>query len=338
MRYEPAVDHARLAQALTSAYGVRVTDITFIPIGFAAACYRIRSDTQQFFLKLWLAHEHDAEARLQRRRALLLARVLYDRGIYPEVAYPLPTTDGTYVAQCLDNDIALFPFLDGEPMPSVWPLALQDQWTQTLIRLHRATPFLTDVLPIREQFELNFLPDLRQGLRQLEQLAPHTRAGLRFARDRLLGAQREIDAQIKRLEVMQHRVRMLPSPFVLCHTDMGGDNLLLGATRQLFVLDWDEATVAPPEHDLHEARWLDFERILHVYQIQGGATPLYVEQFAFYLLRRALADMTARLMRLLTTNQTDNEDAEALADIEQWGFAQWQHLDTTVDGIRTTLR
>jgi aminoglycoside phosphotransferase (APT) family kinase protein len=106
---------------------------------------------------------------------------------------------------------------------------------------------------------------------------------------------------------------------------MGGDNLILGEDQQLYVLDWDEATVAPPEHDLHEARWLDFGHIIHTYRNGGGASPLYVEQFAFYILRRALAHMSARLQRLVTINTTDQEDRDALDGIEAWAFGSGKH-------------
>ena len=34
---------------------------------------------------------------------------------------------------------------------------------------------------------------------------------------------------------------------VLCHTDAAGDNLLVDHDGALAILDWDEATIAPPE-------------------------------------------------------------------------------------------
>src|SRR5919199_49554 len=68
--------------------------------------------------------------------------------------------------------------------------------------------------------------------------------------------------------------RRLPEPFVLCHTDIGPENLLIDEHEALWVLDWDDATVAPPEHDLQAALGDgegDFGRFLAVYKVAGGA-------------------------------------------------------------------
>jgi hypothetical protein len=338
MRYEPSIDYDQLIQAVVTAYQIPVTELTFIPVGFAAVCYRLRSHNCSYFLKLWLNSAPYDVRQPQRIYALRLARALYDRHICTHVAYPLYTSTGSLLHRANQGNIALFPFLEGSPMPEVWSAALQIQWTQLLIQLHRATPQLRDVLPAREHFSQPFVTKLQSNLRYLAQLGPNARPGLRAARARLLGAQHEIEAQVARLTALQQVVRQLPSPFVLCHTDMGSDNLLLGEAQQLYVLDWDEATVAPPEHDLHEARWLDFDRIIHTYRNKGGASPLYGEQFAFYILRRALADLTARLERLVTTNSTALEDADALDGIEAWGFQQWEALDTTLVGMQAALQ
>jgi spectinomycin phosphotransferase len=337
VRHEPAIDHAQLAQTLYSAYRIEVLDLAFIPVGFAAACYRLQCEGGSYFLKLWPTSESNPARRLRRRKALRLTRALYERNIYPRVAYPLPTTTGTLMARYAGGEFALFPFLDGSSLPEVWPPTLQDEWTHTLICIHRATPLLADILPGREQFELPFFTDLQRGLAQLAQLEPNARPGLRAARDHLLARGREIQAQLKRLFALQQTVRRLPSSFVLCHTDMGSDNLLLDAHGRFYVLDWDEATLAPPEHDLHEARWFALDRIIQMYRSGGGATPLYLDHFAFYILRRALADMTARLTRLLTMNTTDEEDRDSLEGIEAWGFRQWATLDTTLAYIGQAL-
>lgn len=336
MRYEPAINHVQLAQAVADAYQISVTAFTFIPVGFAAACYKLESRGDVYFLKLWLTPGSPRIGR-HRTQALRLTRALYERNILPRVAYPLSTVTGTLTAQYADGEFALFPFLDGSPLPENWPTALQDEWTQTLICIHRATTSLRDVLPAREQFELTFATDLQTTLTWLAQLGPTARYSLQIARDRLRARQDDIQAQLGRLVTLQQIVRRLPSPFVLCHTDMGGDNLLVDEYGRLYVLDWDEARVAPPEHDLHEARWLALDRIIHSYRTGGGVARLHLEHFAFYILRRALADMTARLVRLRTINTTQEEDEDALSGIEAWGVRQWEMLDTTLAQIAPTL-
>jgi hypothetical protein len=145
-------------------------------------------------------------------------------------------------------------------------------------------------------------------------------------------------AQLTRLHNLQPVVRRLPGPFVLCHADMGGDNLLVDDHEQLGVLDWDDARVAPPEHDLQEARGEGFERFLQVYKAAGGAQPLHLDHFAFSLRRRHLGDMVARLLQMLEHDASAEQDAHALDGIEAWGFAQWRMLDETLNTIAGALQ
>jgi aminoglycoside phosphotransferase (APT) family kinase protein len=339
VRYEPDIDRDKLVRAIGAAYGVTVSDLHFIPVGFAAACYRLQAGNTALFLKLWPGClEHSRPQLVTRRnRGLRLARALYVLGIYPRVAYPLLTGRDGLTAAYAGGEFAVFPFLEGAAPPAVWPVALQDEWARTLALIHRATPSLADVLPERERFEFGFEADLRRGLNLLASLGPDARPGLSRAQRLLQAGQRDIDAQVARLVDLRHAVRRLGSPFVLCHTDMGGDNLLVDDAGRLYVLDWDEATVAPPEHDLHEARWIGLERILRTYREAGGAAPLHLDHFAFYILRRALGDMTARFTRILTINATDEEDDDAIFGIEEWGFRQWAALDETLAGIAEAL-
>lgn len=117
----------------------------------------------------------------------------------------------------------------------------------------------------------------------------------------------------------------------------GSENLLVDTRGNFHLLDWDEARLAPPEHDLHEARWGDFGHVLRLYREHEGAQPLHLEHFAFYLLRRHLGDMTARCERILYENPTAGQVEEALEGIEAWGFRQWQALDGTLARLASGL-
>jgi aminoglycoside phosphotransferase (APT) family kinase protein len=124
---------------------------------------------------------------------------------------------------------------------------------------------------------------------------------------------------------------------VLCHTDLGGDNMLVDEDGRLSVLDWDYPMLAPPEHDLWSALGEGFRDILDAYRQAGGAWPLHLQHFEFYLLRRYLGDMTARLERILETDNGDEEDAELLRGMEAYGFARWAALDDTLVEIEEAL-
>lgn len=270
-----------------------------MPVGYAAACYVLRcAGGERYFLKLWPDTLTGRAGAARRDVVLRLLRALHDRRLYPRVPYPVARRDGALWATLSGSSFAVFPFISGRS-PSEWSAALQEEWARTFAAIHRATPMLRDVLPPRETFDIPFEAHLRCGLETLEHVGPRERTGTRALRDTILPRRDDILAQLARLHRLQENVRRLSGPFVLCHTDMGGDNLLVDESGRLWVLDWDDASLAPPEHDLHEARWGDFGRILEIYLEAGGAHPLHLDHFAFCLLRRYLGDMTVRLLRIL---------------------------------------
>lgn len=344
MRYEPSIDRTRLVETVRALYGLPVEELTFVPVGYASACYTLHcADRRRYFLKLWPRTRAGRSSPVRPDIVLPLMRALHERGLYARVPYPIPTRDGTLWGDFAGEPLAIFPFLPGRvPSPwAAWSAALRDELARTVATLHRATPALADVLPPRETFAIPFEADLRGGLTALEQIGPRARTGLRALRHLLWPRRAEILAQLARLHRLQHAVCGLAGPFVLCHTDIWPGNLLVDEQGALSVLDWDDATMAPPEHDLQAALGDDvgngFGRFLQVYREAGGAQPLHLDHFAFYLLRRYLGDMTVRLVRILEDNATDDEDMDALGGIEMWGFAQWSALDKTLTVVAAAL-
>jgi aminoglycoside phosphotransferase (APT) family kinase protein len=340
VKHEPSIDRARLIEAARDAYGIAVDDLAFVPLGYAAACYALSgAGERRYFLKLWPDTDAGRAAAERQPVVLPLMRALVERGLCPRVPAPLSTRDGGLSASFAGRPFAVFPFLAGHAPPpwSEWPLALRDELARTIAAIHRATPALADVLPPRDAFDIPFEADLRRGLDAAERIGLGERPGLRALRDLVAPRRVEIMAQLARLHRLQDAVRRLPGPAVLCHTDIGGDNLLLDDRDRLWALDWDDAIVAPPEHDLQCGLGADFGRFLSVYAAAGGAHPLHLDHFAFYLLRRYLGDMTARLVRILHENTTEEEDQDALDGMVAWGFDQWAALDDTLAEVKAAL-
>jgi Ser/Thr protein kinase RdoA (MazF antagonist) len=333
MRYEPAIDRARVTETLRHQYGLAVDGLSFIPVGFSTACYEARAaGGERYFLKLW----PNPRIRDDKRQAIVLRllRAFHERGLEPRVPYPIATRNGALSTNVDGTPLAVFPFLYGRPLPEDPPPALAEATGRTIAAIHRATPMLTDVLPPRETFTFPGEPELRRALVQIEAVASTARPGLRALRRLVLPRRDEILSRLARLHELGDVARRFPSSFVLCHTDMGGDNALVDEDGRLTVLDWDLATVAPPEHDL----WWVPERALVSYLDAGGARPLDLDRFAFYILRRGFEDMTARLVRMLDDGAIAHEDEELLGGIETWGFAQWAGLDARLAQISGAMR
>jgi aminoglycoside phosphotransferase (APT) family kinase protein len=343
MRHEPtSINRARLIDTVRDLYGLSFDELVFVPVGVPSVCYVLRERGEaRYFLKLWPETRAARSNTARRDTSLALTRALHERGIYGRVPYPLATRTGALWATFSGIPFAIFPFLAGHSKPASWPISAQavsDAVARILATIHRATPALADVLPARETFDIPFEADLLRGLEVLEHVGACRRSGVRALRDVVLPRCTEILDQLARLHRLQGAVRRLAGPVVLCHTDMGGDNLLVDDQGQISIIDWDDATVAPPEHDLQCALGPSFGRFLEVYGEAGGAHPLHLDHFAFFLLRRYLNDMAVRLLRILEENTTAEQDQDALAGIEASGFVQWSALDKTLAGIAAGLR
>lgn len=344
MRFEPPIDHARLVGTIRETYGLPVTGLTFVPVGYAAACYTLSCEGgARYFVKLWPDLGAGRTSNVRPDVVLPLTHALHARDLLSRVPYPIAAHDAALWATFAGDPFAVFPFLPGRmpPLWPEWPAALRDELARTVAALHRATPALVDVLPPRETFTIDFESDLLRCLAAIEQIGPRARTGLRALRQLMLPRRDDVLALLAWLHGLQRTVSGMAGPFVLCHADIGPANLLVDERGDLFVLDWDGATVAPPEHDLQAALRDDygdsFGRFLAVYQEAGGAQPLHLDHFTFYLLRRYLGDMTARLVRIMDGDMTEEEDQDALGGIAMWGFGQWSALDERLAVVAAAL-
>jgi len=208
-------------------------------------------------------------------------------------------------------------------------------WTSmaaVLAEIHGASDVAQAVPLPRVGYALPFEAPLRAGLGRLDDLAPCE------LREVMRPRRHEVLAQLDRLAWFGAAARRQPAPEVLCHTDFGGDNLLVHGSG-LSVLDWDTATVGPVELDLRLAAETDAAHFLGAYRAAGGdVTSVTIERLAFYLLRRYVEDMTARFLRMLDEDPRPDEAADAIAGMHTWGFEQWARLDDVLERLAAALR
>jgi Ser/Thr protein kinase RdoA (MazF antagonist) len=314
---EPAIDRSLLADVVAHYYGLTVTSLDFVPVGWASAGYSLTADGSQYFLKLWLDRPRAAGA-LER---LPFVQQLHANGL--RVPYPVTTRTNELWVETPAGVIALFPFLAGETPPDwpSWPRSVLLEVGRTVAHLH-SIPL---DLPFREDF----------SARAREELRPY------YGGEVLRSYEADLAAQLDRLDELQGVAREVPSRFVVSHTDLYGDNMLVDQDGRVGVLDWDDLRLAPPEYDLslllHGVQPMDaiaFTTVLEVYPIR----PLRLELFAFFLLRRALDDFTARVVALSERELSPDEAADAREGLELWGAEQWRHLDRLLELIRAPWR
>jgi spectinomycin phosphotransferase len=147
--------------------------------------------------------------------------------------------------------LALFPLLRAGPGAEVG--LSPAQWRQlgdTLRQIHAVPPTreLTGMVG-REAFR----PSRRELLPQLEALLA-TRATHDPVAAELAGFWRTrhdvIQRLVERADGLGRQLARGRFPQVLCHADLHTWNVLIDADQQLWIVDWDEAVLAPRERDL----------------------------------------------------------------------------------------
>ena len=125
---------------------------------------------------------------------------------------------------------------------------------------------------------------------------------------------------------------------VICHTDLHGGNLMMDDQGNLYILDWENALIAPPEHDLFfftgdERFWNVF---LPLYERQFGPVSIDIEVLRFYYYRRTLEDIAGFVFRILQGDGGEERDRE---DIEwlKGNLTDLKNIEKTVSGIQTKL-
>jgi Ser/Thr protein kinase RdoA (MazF antagonist) len=242
-------------------------------------------------------------------------RALHDLG--PPLCVPrfLRTLSGAELSAFGASHVAVFSWIDAVNLGPDWENALPEL-AALLGHLHAHTSDImarVPRLPIPpEDFALPFETTLSADLAALATLPPTARPGLRALRDLVAPYEalvlRHLQAvRVLRAGVLDRRVR-----HVVCHTDAHGANVLRDVDARLWIVDWEMARLAPPEHDL----WMLLVRrpdVLAEYRRTAGRhAQLDPDVLSFYVLRRVLEDVAVDVHAVVHEHRRPEEDANTL--------------------------
>jgi len=245
---KPPLKDERIIACLKTSYGLTVSVLEFLPLGYDAnaGVYRVDAAGQSYFLKV----KRDTVSELSIR----LPRFLNEQGMATVVA-PLPTVTQALWGTVDQFTLILYPFIDGT---SGWGADLTgDQWAAfgaDLKHLHSThlPPDLLRLVP-KETFvppakHTAIISQLQAAIgtrryhnpvqRELAAFWIDHRDDITLIVDRVAQLGRGLQARSSALE------------YVLCHADSHAGNLLIDAQGTLFIVDWDQPVLAPRERDL----------------------------------------------------------------------------------------
>jgi spectinomycin phosphotransferase len=340
MKTPPTLDYPTLLDHIRAVYGLAAQGLRFLPEGETSYGFILTCDGgERYFLKLFPDTRQGQYLRERQRFVLPVVYELYERGLFPNLAPPVLTHLGTFMVDFESFALIVFRFIEGQEVDCAGAdsAAVRKQLALAYARLHRAAPMLRSALPPFSPYEMGFTTGLRDGFAALKGIGADARPALHRLHSLLLPREGQVYAWVAETEGLLRQVEQDGSPRVLCHTDMGDNNVLIDASGQIQILDWDWMILAPPEHDLALHAGPGFASFLELYWEAGGLRPLCLAQFVFYLKRRYLADLTDWLLRLLEENQDPIQDENDLYGLERYALNNLEHFDQETKAIERAI-
>lgn len=312
MLEKPDLPDERLTSCLRDDYGLRITAISFLPLGadVNTAVYRaVSDDGTPYFVKLRRGDVDGA--------SVLVPQLLSGLGIRQIIA-PIPTSAGQPWTRVDEFTVVLYPFVTGE---NGFDLQLSDgQWLglgAALKGLHTAAlpADLMAQLP-RETYSSHWreLVTMFQARAEAEHFVDPVAAQLAT----LLRANRDtISELVRRAGQLGEALRGRSLDLVLCHGDIHAGNVLIDGNGALYVVDWDTLGLAPKERDLMfvgagiGAVWNSAREEGLFYQ-GYGRTEIDPTALAYYRYERIVQDIAAFCEQLLLTAEGGDDRKQSL--------------------------
>lgn len=318
MSAEPDLPRGLILEAVRSEYGVDVASIMFLEDGTAHA-YRLEGPSGRFFLKLLPNTPYGVLATARVRAELPLLHALRGQGILTRVPRVVPTPSGADMTEIAGHSTALYEWIDAVNLRGDWQAALPEL-APLLGRLHAGTPQLMALVPALptppEDFALPFEEELLDDLQALRQADQTSR--LTALRHVLLPREAEVVHLLERTRTLQEAARNAPPEFVVCHTDAHGGNVMRDSAGELWLIDWETARLAPPEHDLWMLGALLWA-VLPAYEAGlGRRVALNPAVLGFYVCRRVLEDLAVDVACIMRENARPEQDANNLMVIQEY--------------------
>jgi spectinomycin phosphotransferase len=224
-----------LARALQTHYAIDAKTIEPTEAGQDATAQRYRVDSR-YFVKVRPA----ADAR---EAAAALSRHLFDEGV-PHVVAPLRSQGGSLTVRDGEHSLTVYPLVDG--VNGMQSGLTEQQWRAfgSFVGELHATSLPRELTIASETYrpaELDTLPRIDDAV---------SRSGTDDATAFWMEHRDEIFALATRTEALGRELEQLTLPFVLCHSDLHTNNVMIDRDGGLWVIDWDEPTNAPKERDL----------------------------------------------------------------------------------------
>ncbi|MCX7114442.1 MAG: aminoglycoside phosphotransferase family protein [Gammaproteobacteria bacterium] len=235
----------RIIDCLHAHYGIDVVTLTFLPLGadMNASVYKVDAqDKSSYFVKLKRGHHHDI--------GIIIVELLHRVGIQ-QVIPPVKTIHGHPAQRMDDFTLIIYPFIEGQ---NGFNRTLADEQWLTLGRAMRQiheidVPSSTKQRIRQEAYSSKWRDIVRSLYSHLEAKPTSDKIALKllaFMKKNILIIKHLVDRAEQLAQVLKNE----SPPFVLCHSDIHGGNVLIDDHNTIYIVDWDDPIMAPKERDL----------------------------------------------------------------------------------------
>jgi spectinomycin phosphotransferase len=298
-----------VAEAARGAYALDVRSCVFLPIGHDVASWSFHLETadRPYFLKVRAGEDPT--------RGALVTAYLADRRV-PGVLGPVRTTSGEAFAHVEGATLILYPMLDAAVAADTGMDAARWRTLGGVVRaLHEVPPPApADLRVPTEAFRAwsrELIGPIADALSRADDVTSRRGAEVWRAHEA------EVSELLARTDAMADRLRASPLVPVLCHTDLHTWNVLVDRAGDLWLVDWEEAMLAPRERDLMFVLGGGLGRGLVSHDdttafLEGyGPSAIDAELVAYYRLARAVEDLAADGEELVLMPGVSEDDREA---------------------------
>ena len=314
MLEKPDIAWPKILACLSVEYAIEAQEITFLPLGadVNTAVYRVvNNDNVPFFLKLRKGAFD--------RTSVTLPRFFSEQGIR-QIIPPLQTVSGGLWGNLDAYRTILYPFVNGR---NGYETTLSERhWAEfgsALRRIHAADvpPDVTASL-CPETFSAHYR-ELVLSFLSLIDVKTYRDA---VACDLAAFMQEKWDEILDLIERAEELARLLkkePLPYIVCHSDIHAGNIFIADDGALYIIDWDEPTLAPKERDLMYigggllASGLTPQEEESRFYEAYGHVDVSQRALAYYRLERIIQDIAAYCEQLLLSDEGGVDREQSLA-------------------------
>ena len=295
-----------IKQVLLKHYNIDSVILSKVEPGWSALAYCVKACNTRYFLKIYDKMRHSSQAWIQRIDQYIPVVMWLNKHtpLHKKVPIVIPTTTGGYKYEDDKRVFILFEWVEGitprdEPLTRLQLASL----AQIVADLHSCDESLLTALNIvRESYDIPFYSSLLSHASNSDPNIPSKYLKL-------------IIEKLYQLSEISQTLSSLNLPFVLCHNDIHGWNVIT-QTDGLILLDWEGLRFSPREADLfmfkYERYWGQrWDEFYDVYKKTHSQLELNETVMHFFRLRRRLNDVDEFVNNIVLDNESDEVIAEA---------------------------